>query len=70
MSLKFHALILATSIAAVLAVGIASAAILTDGQEAAPKGDRLAMLAVAPTKYVTVETRHQGVSVLERVPLN
>ena len=46
--LKLHSTILVTSVAATLAVGIASAAIITDHQPvAAPKSDRL-VVAAAP----------------------
>jgi hypothetical protein len=69
MSLKFHSLILATSVVATLAVGIASAAIIVDGKQAAPKGDRLPVVTAAADQYLTIEKRHDGVSVLERVPL-
>lgn len=73
MSLKFHTTILATSLAATLAVGFASAAMVVDhGSAAAPKGDRLPMAATATTGsgYITVETRHDGVSDLQRIRLN
>ena len=71
MTLWFHSTILATSVAATLAVGIASAAILVDVQAdaAAPKADRLPTVA-ASERYVTVETREAGVSILEKVPVN
>ena len=72
MSLKLHSTILATSVAATLAVGFASAAIITDHQPvAAPKGDRLPIATTAPAAdFVTVETRHDNVSDLQRVPVN
>ncbi len=73
MSLKLHSTILATSVAATLAVGFASAAIITDHQQvAAVKGDRLPVVAAAVPAgdYVTVETRHDGMSELTRVPVN
>ena len=72
MSLKFHWTILATSVAATLAVGIASAGIIADHDTvAAPKGDRLPIVAMATSQdYVTVETRHDGVSELKRIPVN
>jgi len=71
MTLRFHALILMTVIAATTAVGFASAAIITDQQPAA-KSDRLPVVAQAGDAgaYVTIETRHDGVSVLKRVPLD
>jgi hypothetical protein len=73
MTIKLHSTILATSLAATLAVGFASAAIIADRQPVvAPKGDRLPIVAMAApaTDYVTVETRHDGVSELKRIPLN
>lgn len=68
MSLWFHSTILATSIAATVAVGLASASIYSDVSAPAAKADRLPV-ASAADGYVTVETRHDGVSVLNRVPL-
>ena len=66
----FHSAIIATSVAATLAVGIASAAIISDvRQDAAPKADRLPVVADARA-YVTVEKRQDGVSTLERIPLD
>jgi hypothetical protein len=72
MTLWFHSTILATSVAATLAVGIASAAILVDSQDAAaPKADRLpAVVGAADASYVTVETRADGTSILAKVPVN
>jgi len=71
MTIWFHTTILATSLVATLAVGLASAAILTEASTgAAPKTDRLPVTAsVAPSDYLTVETRGNGVSVLARVPV-
>jgi len=69
--LKLHSTILVTSVAATLAVGIASAAIITDHQPvAAPKSDRLVVAAAPAGSCVTVETRHDGVSDLQRIPVN
>lgn len=71
MTLRFHALILMTVIAATAAVGFASAAILTDQPPAATKGDRLPVAQSADAgDYVTIETRGDGVSELKRIPLN
>jgi hypothetical protein len=73
MTFKLHSTILATSLAATLAVGFASAAIVADHQPAvAPKGDRLSIVAMAApaSDYVTIETRHDGVSDLQRIPAN
>ncbi|HMN86810.1 MAG TPA: hypothetical protein PKA74_12575 [Bauldia sp.] len=71
MNIWFHSTILATSLVATVAVGLASAAIYTEGNAPiAPKTDRLPVTAAAaPADYVTVETRGHGVSVLERVPV-
>lgn len=65
----FHTAILATVIAATAAVGLAAAAIINSNNGAAPKGDRLPIVADA-AGYVTIETRHDGVSVLERVEVS
>lgn len=73
MTLKLHSTILATSLAATLAVGLAGAAIVTEQQPVvAAKADRLPIAATpaSDTAYVTVETRHDGVSDLQRIPLN
>ena len=68
MTTWFHSTIIATSLAACVAVGFASAAIYSDATgEAAPKTDRLAVVANTDTAYRTVETRTDGVSVLTRV---
>jgi hypothetical protein len=70
MSLKLHSTILATGLAATLAVGFAGAALVVDHPSlAAPKGDRLPIATTAMAS-VTVETRHDGVSDLIRIPLN
>ena len=67
MHAAFHTAILTTSFAATIAVGLASAAIFTGDHGAAAKSDRLPF--VASDSYRTVETRTNGMSVLERVPL-
>lgn len=71
MNIWFHSTILATSLVATVAVGLASAAIYTEGNAPiAAKTDRLPVTsAAAPADYVTVETRGHGVSILERVPV-
>ncbi len=70
MSLWFHSTILATSLAATVAVGLASAAIYEPPVTVAQKGDRLAVSA-AEDSYLTFETRKEdGVSVLNRVPVS
>jgi hypothetical protein len=70
MSLWFHSTILATSLAATVAVGLASAAIYKESSDTAAKSDRLPIAATTTDEtYMTVETRQDGVSVLNRVPL-
>lgn len=71
MTIWLHTTILATSIAATIAIGIASAAKYDAGTSVAPKGDMLPVateMAPGKTGYVTVEQRGDGVSVLARVP--
>jgi hypothetical protein len=71
MTLWIHSAILAASLAATVAVGIASAAITIDAPRvAAAKTDRLPLVADSNATYMTVETRRDGVSVLKRVPTN
>jgi hypothetical protein len=70
MTLWFHSTILATSLAATVAVGLASAAIYSDADgKVAAKADRLPVGAGAETTYLIFETRNDGVSVLTRVPV-
>lgn len=70
MTIWLHTTILATSLAATIAIGIASAAKYDAAGRAAPKADMLPVSTEAVTDkgYVTVETRGDGVSVLARVP--
>jgi hypothetical protein len=65
----FHSAILATTFAATVAVGLASAHMLMDGNMASPKADRLHTVA-DNGEYLTVETRQDGVSVLNRIQVN
>lgn len=67
----FHATILATALAATVAVGLASAAIYigNNSSKAAPRADRLSVVANA-SGYVTIETRHDSISVLKRIRVN
>jgi len=70
MTTWFHSTILATSLAACVAVGIASASIYSNVADvAAPKTDRLPVVTDVDTAYRTVETRMDGVSVLTRLPV-
>ena len=69
MSVLLQAAILATGLAATVAIGIASAAIHENASmRVAAKADRLAV-ATSGTVYATFETRGDGVSELRRVPL-
>jgi hypothetical protein len=64
----FHSTIIATSLAACVAVGFASASIYSGvSKQTAPKTDRLPV--VADSSYRTVETRMDGMSVLTRLPV-
>jgi hypothetical protein len=65
----FHTLILATGLAATVAIGFASASMFIGGNAAAPRADRVRLVANA-NDYVTIETRRDGVSVLTRVRVN
>ena len=68
--MRFHSTILATTLAATVAVGFASASIYVGNHDAtAVKADRLPVIADA-SGYLTIETRRDGVSVLKRVPVN
>jgi hypothetical protein len=68
----FTSLILATTVVATLAVGVASASFIHQGDVAAPKADRLPVtVADNHTTFVTVETRAaEGTSVVHKVELN
>jgi len=66
MTLWFHSAILATSIAATVAVGLASATNFS-GASVAEKADRLPVT-VSAVDYTTIETRQDGVSILNRMP--
>jgi len=70
MTIWLHSTILATSLAATIAIGIASAAKYDVATTVAPKADMLPIATeAAPTPgYVTLEQRGDGVSVLARVP--
>jgi hypothetical protein len=67
MTTWFHSTIIATSLAACAAVGLASASIYSDTKtDVSAKTDRLSI--IADTAYHTVETRSDGISVLTRIP--
>jgi hypothetical protein len=61
-----HTTVLATVLAATAAIGLASATMVMQANEAAPKADRLPIVADAEG-YMTIETRQDGVSVLNRI---
>lgn len=66
MATGFHTAVLATAFAATVAVGLASASMVMQG-DAAPKADRLPV-AYSNASYATVETRNDdGVSVLNSI---
>jgi hypothetical protein len=70
MDAAFHLTVVVTILAATLATGMASAAVL-EGHHApiGIKGDRLPVTANAREDYFTVETRRTGGSVLCRLPI-
>lgn len=70
MTIWLHTTILATSLAATIAIGIASAAKYDPATNVAPKADMLPVSGEATEApgYVTLEERGEGVSVLARVP--
>ena len=63
MAAGIHATVLATALAATVAVGIASASMVMQN-DAAPKADRLPVPDSAKS-YATVETRRNGLSILQ-----
>ena len=71
MTIWFHSTILATGLAATVAVGIAGASVYNSIDiPVAPKADRLPITVRSGAKsFVTVETRSNGVSVLSRLPV-
>jgi hypothetical protein len=71
MALGINAAIVVTSLAATAIVGVASAPIVANdgGVVVADKRDRLPIVPRADG-YVTLESRADGISVLERVPLD
>jgi hypothetical protein len=68
MTIWLHSTILATSLAATVAVGLASAAIYAESRSVAAKADRVPVVA-RPGTYLTVETRQEHGSVLSRLPV-
>lgn len=71
MSLSINSIILATIVAATVAVGVASAALYVGaGTAVSGKSDRLPLGAHAATDYVTVEIRKDGGSSLNKISLS
>ncbi len=70
MSTWFHSAIIAATVVATVAVGVASAALTLGASHSAPKGDRLPVVAASSGQYVTVEQRSAGVSTLEQIRLD
>ncbi|HVZ12992.1 MAG TPA: hypothetical protein VG894_00890 [Bauldia sp.] len=66
----FHTAIIAATVVATVAVGVASAALTLGANASAPKGDRLPVVASTSGQYVTVEQRGDGVSTLEQIRLD
>ena len=64
-----HSTILATTLVATVAVGVASASLFLGVDRAAPRAARLPVIADARA-YVTVETRQNGGSILNRIQLD
>jgi hypothetical protein len=71
MTVWFHSTIIATGLAATVAVGIAGAAVYNSFDvPVAAKADRMTVTTPNGSKsYLTLETRGSGVSVLSRVPV-
>jgi hypothetical protein len=65
----FHTVVLATTFVATVAVGVASASLFLNDNVAAPKGDRFPVVSDS-SRYVTVETRLNNTSVLNRVQVD
>jgi len=71
MSLLLHSTIIATSLAATIAVGLASASSYANTETViSAKADRLPILANAGNNYIIVETRRDGFSVMTRMPIS
>jgi len=70
MNRRFRTALLATGLASALGVGLASATIHQSTEIAvAAKSDRLTVVADPRGDYVAIETRSEGVSILNRLPL-
>jgi hypothetical protein len=70
MRIRLYAVALVlTAAAAGVAIASVTAAVPGVSGLVAPRGDRLIASAPASERYVTVETRRAGVSVLTRIPV-
>jgi hypothetical protein len=70
MRIRIYAVALVlTAIAAGTGIASVTAAVPTLAGMIAPRGDRLVAAVPADQRYVTVETRRTGVSVLTRIPV-
>jgi len=71
MTVWFHSAIIATGLAATVAVGIAGAAVYNSFDvPVAAKADRMSVTTPNGSKsYVTLETRGNSVSILSRLPV-
>lgn len=58
-----------TAIAAGAGIATVTAAVPKVSEVLSPRGDRLVASIPADERYVTIETRHEGVSVLTKVPV-
>ncbi len=70
MAIWFHTAVLTTTLVATAAIGFAGAAVVSDRTELSAKSDRLSTDAPLAGKFVTVENRSAGVSVLTRIPVS
>ena len=70
MRIRTYAIALAlTAIAAGAGIATVTAAVPKVSGVIAPRGDRLVASIPADERYVTVETRREGVSVLTKIPV-
>lgn len=65
----YAAALVATAIVAGIGIATVTAAVPSVSGLIAPRGDRLVASAPKDERYVTVETRRAGLSVLTRIPV-
>ncbi len=68
MAIWFHTAVLATTLAATAAIGLAAAAVYANPVEVSVKADRLPLDATEG-RFITVENRSSGVSTLVKMPV-